>query len=90
MSSRLSNPHRSKVDGRRHEFNQIGSGSGLRIRRRQWFPLFQQTLSEILHGARYHHPGAGQIEALGDGSRKIEGLGNRHLAGRARKVKSTW
>ena len=58
------------------------------VRHRQGLSPLQEALSEILHGAGDHHAGVGQIEALSDGSRKIEGFRNHHLAGCAWKVES--
>ncbi len=48
--------------------------------------LLPEVLSEILHGAGNHQPGVGEIEALRDGSRKIEGRRDYHFACRTREV----
>lgn len=74
------------MHGKRHEFDQVGSGLRVRVRSRQGLALLQQTLSQVLHGTADHQPGVGQVEALSDGSREIQGLRNHHLAGRAWKV----
>ena len=74
------------MDGERYEFDQVGIGSRVRIRRRQGLTFLQETLGQILHRASNHQPGVGQVETLRDSSGEIQGFRNHHLAGRAWEV----
>ena len=74
------------MDGERNEFDQVGFGDDSWIRSRQGPAFLKKTLSQIFHRAGDHEPGVGQIEALRNGAREIEGLRNDHFAGGARKM----
>ena len=75
------------MNGKWHQLDQIGIGvARIGVRDRQGLAFLKEALRQVLHGAGDHQPGVGQIEALGDGSGKIEGLCNHHLAGRAWEV----
>jgi hypothetical protein len=76
------------VNRERNEFDQIGVGGRIRIGSRQRLAFLQKTLSLVLHGVRDHQAGIGEIEALRNGSGKIEGFRDHHFASLTREEKA--
>ena len=71
------------MNGKRHEFDQVGFGTVYLFDRDGQRPaFFQEQLGQILESAGNHETCIGKIEALRHCSREIERFSNHDLTGR--------